>query len=439
MRAIISFYSKLATTRTRATLLALLVFLLPFERIPSFDVASVTVRLSQLVALALIFVSIGPIVNYYRALPRLPKLLLPTFLLSYLLSTLLATDAKRAVMVFAFTCFVALIASAIAATFSADQLPRLEKYLFAATAIVLAFGFYQYLGNVLGLSSAWTGLRDIYSKEVFGFPRIQSTGLEPLYYGSFLLVPYCILLAKKLGKTTKLSVGQSILLTLIIAQVLLTVSRGAIYGGVLATLALIAAFLLKQQTSGRRLLSLAASFAVAGVLALIMTWIPLQITTNTKQATKSTEKLIQQTGNFDSQDDRQRNRNFAVAAFKEHPLLGMGPGNFSQYAIQKYPPYAQAAPVIVNNEPLELLAEAGIMGFVLFVLFAAWTYFVAAAGYVKNVYRDAHLQYWAPALLAYLIALAIQYQTFSTLYVTHVWVIIGLVMAFGAQRALAKK
>lgn len=420
----------ITNSKIRSTLLALLLFLLPFERIPSFDVASLTIRASQLVALALIVTSFGLIVRYYRALPRLPKLLLPAFLSTYFLSVLLATDVKRAAMVFAFTCFVVLLASAVAVTFKAEQLPRLEKYLFVATAIVLGFGFYQYLGNVLGLSSSWTGLRDIYSKEVFGFPRIQSTALEPLYYGSFLLIPYCVLLAKKLHKAIKVPVAQTILFVLIVVQLFLTVSRGAIYGGIVATLMLTLAFLLKRQTTVRKLFAVGGLFILSGALALLLTWIPLQITTNSKQAATSTEKLIEQTGNLNSQDDRQRNRKLAIQAFKESPWLGIGPGNFNQYAIEQYPLYAKAAPVIVNNEPLELLAEAGIIGFVLFVLFIGWTYLIVATNYVRDKYVNSNLIYWVPALLVYLVALSIQYQTFSTLYVTHVWVVIGLLMAF---------
>jgi len=432
--AISNFYSKIATGKTRATLLALLIFLLPFERIPSLDVESLTIRASQLVAVMFILLSVGPIVSYYRSIPRLPKLLLPAFLFSYFLSVLVATDMKRAVTVFIFTCFVSLAASAIAATFKAGQLPRLEKYLFVATVIVLAFGFYQYLGNVLGLSSSWTGLRDIYSKEIFGFPRIQSTALEPLYYGSFLLIPYCILLAKKLNKTAKVPIIQTLLFTLITVQLLLTVSRGAIYGGAVATLLLIVATTVKKQATIRRVVQLVGLFALSGALALLLTWIPLQITTSSKQASRSTERLIEQTSNLSSQDDRQRNRVFALEAFKTHPLLGVGPGNFNQYAIKHYPPYEKTAPVIVNNEPLELLAEAGIIGFVFFILFAGWTYLRVTVDYIKNSGRSKDLGYWLPALLAYFVALAIQYQTFSTLYVMHVWVVIGMLMAFDNKK-----
>lgn len=428
-------YSKIATAKTRAALLAILVFLLPFERIPSVNIFSITIRASQLVASALIFVSIAPIARYYTSLPRVPKLLLPTFLFSYLLSALMATDLKRAAMVFVFTTFVALVASAIASTFKENQLPRMEKYLFIATAIVLGIGFYQYLGDIFGLPSSFTGLRAIYTKEVFGFPRIQSTALEPLYYGSFLLIPYCILLAKKLDKHTKLTKLQILLLVLVSTQIMLTVSRGAIYGGIIATIALVGGYVLRGQTSGRQLLSLIGLLSTTAILALLLTWVPAQVTKGATQAGKSTEKLIEQTGNFDSQDDRKRNRTLALQAFKENPLFGMGPGNFNQYAIEKYPAYTKVSPVIVNNEPLELLAEAGIVGFVLLGLFIVWTYLRVAQQYIKNVYSKGPIRYWVPAILVYLIALAVQYQTFSTLYIMHIWVVIGLLIAFGRSKS----
>lgn len=427
-------YNSVANAKVRATLTALLVFLLPFERIPSLDVFGVTLRISQFIALALVFVSIQPIIQFYKDRPRLPKLLLPAFFVSYGVSMLMAQDLKRAVTVFAFTVFVALVASAIAATLSVDNLERIEKYLLVATAIVIAFGYYQYLGDVFGLNPDYTGLRSIYTKEIFGFPRIQSTALEPLYYGSFLLIPYCLLLAKRLIQPKSVTVFQTILLVLIVSQILLTVSRGSIYSGIVATIVLSVYLLLSKKTKLKTFIKSFALLAVGIILGIIMTWVPTFFVNNPKDdgGTK-TEKLIDQASNFNSQDDRKRNRTIAIDAFKENPIFGVGPGGFSDYAVMKFPKYASAAPVIVNNEPLELLAEAGIIGFTLFIVFAAWTYFIVAARYVANKFKST-ASYWAPAILVYLIALAIQYQTFSTLYVMHVWVVIGLLMGLGLDR-----
>lgn len=434
-------YSKVSTTKVRSLLTALLVFSLPFERIPSIDVFSVTVRASQLIASALILVSVVPVIQFYKALPRLPRLLLPVFLLSYLMSALMATDLKRAVMILAFTIFVALVGSSIAATFTSNELPRLEKYLYISTTVVLVVGFYQYFGDVFGLSPALTGLRDIYTKEVFGFPRIQSTSLEPLYYGSFLLIPYCLLIAKRLvGKDSRW--WEELLLGTIACQLVLTVSRGAIYSAVVTFGLLVLGLLATKRASFRKAVTTLGIILIGVAVALVLTWgasRPVDSKTKKFTATEKTKKLVQQTSNFTSQNDRVRNRKLASQAFKENPVLGIGPGNFSQYAIAKYPKYKKAVPVIVNNEPLELLAEAGVVGFILFILFAGWTWLLVALGYIKNQFTDKNLVYWAPALTVYAVALAIQYQTFSTLYVMHVWVVIGLLMAFGAKTKLATK
>lgn len=436
-----NLYSKIATAKTRATLTAVLVFLLPFERIPSIDIFSLTVRASQLVGLALVLVSVKPIIAFYKTRPYLPKLLLPAFLFSYLLSALMASDFKRASMIFVFTVFVALVGSAVAATFSAKDLPRLERYLYISTGIVLAIGFYQYFGDVFGINPMFTGLRDIYTKEVFGFPRIQSTSLEPLYYGSFLLIPYCLLLAKLLiGK--KVRWWEITLLGALACQVVLTVSRGAIYSAVATLIVLAVGLLVMKRTTIVKVVKTSGIVIFGTIAAVALTWGASKLVDSQSKkfsANTKTQQLVEQATNLSSQNDRVRNRTYAVLAFKENPVLGIGPGNFNNYAIEKHPKYEQAAPVIVNNEPLELAAEAGLVGFILFILFTGWTYAIVAVRYIKNQLQGNQLAYWVPAILTYIIALAIQYQTFSTLYIMHVWVVIGLLMAFAAQKAKSLK
>lgn len=433
--SLFTLYSKAATPKTQAKLTALLVFLLPFERMPSFNMLSITVRASQLVAAALIVVSIGPIIAFYKSKPRLPKLLLPAFIFGYFLSAILATDLKRAGMIFVFTLFAALVGSAVAATFSAEELPRLEKYLYISTVIVLAVGFYQYFGDVFGLSPALTGLRDIYTKEVFGFPRIQSTALEPLYYGSFLLIPYCLLTSRRLAaKTAKW--WETVLLGTLACQIVLTVSRGAIYSAIITFGALAVGMLILKRTALASIIKALGVILLGALVALTLTWGASKLVdskTTKYSASTKTQKLVDQATNLNSQNDRVRNRKIAIMAFKEQAVFGIGPGNFSQYAIARYPKYSKAAPIIVNNEPLELAAEAGIIGLTLFGLFIGWTYILAAIRYTKNRFKGIQMAYWMPAILAYFLALVVQYQTFSTLYIMHVWVAIGLLMAFGYQ------
>jgi len=108
-------------------------------------------------------------------------------------------------------------------------------------------------------------------------------------------------------------------------------------------------------------------------------------------------------------------------------LLGVGPGNFGEFTRDSVPELFPNDLAIVNNEPLELLAETGAIGSLLFALFVLSSFWLA----VKKLARDGvRAQPWLLGLLLCLIGYAVQYQTFSTLYLTHVWVTIGLLLGY---------
>ncbi len=432
------FLLNITKPEIRLLIITLLVLTLPFERIPSLDLllgsSSVTLRLSQFFGLGLI----ASTVIYYFLKKEVPSprrsfdVLLILFLFSYLVSVVFARDQGRSILVYMFTAFVSLVAIAISFAQRRLDLDKIEKFLLLGTALALVFGLYQYLGDVLGLSTALTGLKSIYVKEVFGFPRIQSVGLEPLYFGNFLLIPYTVILAKQItGK--KLPVWQWAIFFFIVVELVLTVSRGAIYAGIIATVFLWIIFIFNKKAKAP-LVALSAFIILAGILtSLFLTWAPSQINkpkVDKYTGAKKTQKLIQQAGNFDSQDDRVRNRALAAKAFKTAPIFGIGPGNFSDFAIKAYPPYKTSAPVIVNNEPLELLAESGIVGTSLLLAFFGSLLIFAGRLFIKGqAIFEGPNGYWLGALCGYIVALAVQYQTFSTLYILHIWVAIGILMA----------
>ena len=69
------------------------------------------------------------------------------------------------------------------------------KGLFVSLAIVSIFGIYQFLGDlVLGLPTFLTGLRPQYTKAVFGYPRVQATAIEPLYFAGMLFWPMFLMI-----------------------------------------------------------------------------------------------------------------------------------------------------------------------------------------------------------------------------------------------------
>jgi O-antigen ligase len=128
----------------------------------------------------------------------------------------------------------------------------------------------------------------------------------------------------------------------------------------------------------------------------------------------------------------------AVKLFAEHPVIGVGVGNFGPRVAK----YAQVMPkdgwAIVNNESLELLAETGIFGFA--AIAGLMVLVVGRAGCVlwrarQTEVTNADIRFLAAVLgglLAALVGILVQYQTFSTLYILHVWFVVGMMEAVGS-------
>jgi O-antigen ligase len=208
----------------------------------------------------------------------------------------------------------------------------------------------------------------------------------------------------------------------------LTLSRGAMWGCLAGILGV--SVLLVRQTSWKRVGLLVGVLAL-GVLAAVGSIYAVTqekghggtqaVATYTKQSTT----LQASTGSADS--DRVTNRKLAVAAFRERPWLGFGLGNFGTYAKNARPDlYGKTSgEVTVNNEYYEVLAETGLLGLLTLV--------AAMAALLWRVWQTFQMRsmderIWMGALVAILGAFAVQYYAFSTLYIMHIWVAIGLLL-----------
>lgn len=432
-----TMWKKRLLTYTPA-LIGALIFLLPFERIPSFDLAlgttNITIRLSQLVGLALwviVIIALKPksiSLQLWKKQPPYIKLIL-LFIGTTMLSSLAASfSLKRALVVWLFTVFTIGVGLIVGKLFRTKDTPSYMQYLAAGTWVVIIFGFYQFFGDVLGLSNATTGLRDLYTYNVLGFTRVQSTALEPLYLANFLLIPLFIFLASYIYGASK----RPWLLLLGTTIFTLTVSRGAYIAALCGLVAMVGLLFWKRpNTQTRNYVQAALLVALGVVLAYTMTSLIVS-SKRDKNAPPPSEAVVKQATNLDAQDDRVRNRQLAFDAFKTRPVLGIGPGNFDNYARQSFPVYQSlAGNVIVNNEPLELLAETGIIGFALLV--ASMSLLLREIVLRLKAEKNLSLVALSVGLIAFLFALVVQFLTFSTLYIMHVWVAIGLLWGIAAQ------
>lgn len=405
--------------------MAAVLFALPFERIPSVDVPifgmNITLRLSLILCSALMLVAIPRIWRERAKLKDPAFYLLFGFMFTYFLSVLLSADLKRAVAVWVFTAFTCLTAVALAFVYRDAKKEWMNRAIYLSTWIVVLFGFYQYFGDLVGLSAQWTGLRELYVSSVLGFTRIQSTGLEPLYYANYLTIPLLYFSVKFLHGDEE----RPFLIALIATQLVLTVSRGALVAGAVGFIVLL--IIVARKIRYTQTLGLLGLVLVGIALALNISNFKLQQPSTSQNETKpNAELVVQQATNYVPQDDRVRNRELALSAFMEQPFLGIGPGNFSEYSKRNVELYRSwTGYIIANNEPAELLAEGGIVNFSLLLGFFVLLWVRILRMSWRNVGPD-HI--WPPVIASFFVTMAIQYQTFSTLYVIHLWALVGIAL-----------
>ncbi len=436
MKSLKTFFSSRTTDEL---LLAALVFLLPFERIPAIDIFGISIRPSFIVAIVLIIRALAGLAREkFKLLPRdLSVKLLAAFMLWITITIFAALNIPRAGMVVVFTLFTAVTAIAIRVLYKPQYLSTIVKALLWSSLLVGLFGLYQYFGNMAELPNWVTGMRSQYTWEIFGFPRIHSTALEPLYYCSYLLIPISYLVVHILTKRT-LGWKHATLFVLLSGSVVLTLSRGGIVAMAVLIISAIGLTTIQRRTGlkpiGKLLGLLALAIVAAFLIISTVSREPLNKTiTNGEEGAAGYTNQLKKTSLDGSGDDRAITRQAAISLIAEdgkRSIVGIGPGQFGPY-YQNNTTADGEGWRIVNNETLELLVEYGIIGFLLFasfmlaVLYKAWQSACNGSGLSSIV---------ATALICYTIALAVQYQTFSTLYIMHVWVVIGLLMALGASR-----
>lgn len=413
-------------------LVALLAALLPFERIGAFDVAGVNVRPSQLALLlvlaatALMALRGSEVRHRLSAIfARREMLALAVFLGVATLSLVRAENFGRSLVVLAFIAFTATQTLVLPLWLhdAADFLKVRALILWSAAAVAL-FGLWQFVGDMAGAPTWLTGLRPQYTKIILGFTRVQGPTAEPLYFADYLLLPLGLALAWLLAKGDKPASRKLwILLILLCLDLALTSSRGG-WAGALATVLTLAWCYRRHWTSIKRLAA-AGVIALGGItlaLGLVGSFATTRPGSVLGDFTTHVTNLTSGAGIVERLDTYA----LGLAAFRTSPWLGVGIGGYGPFAAT----YAWREPdvgwAIVNNEPIELLAEVGIVGLAAFLIFLA-TIFAAARRTEKETAPD--LEALKIGTLAALVGMLVQYQTFSTLYVMHFWFTIGLLMA----------
>ncbi|MBA3678910.1 O-antigen ligase family protein [Candidatus Saccharibacteria bacterium] len=442
--------------QVRITLLGLLLFLLPFELYPHVELHSVAVRMSQVVGVLLILFCVQLIWQKRADWIKLPWVLLAVFVLVSALSAVFAISKTKGLMVSSYYAFDFILAYAVAQTFAARDSELYKKIIYVSGIVVAVFCVYQFIGDTLGVSNNLTLLNVRYTKLVFGFARVSGFSLEPLYLANYLFIPLCLALVSYIFTNKR----NALVLSLVFMSVMwLTVARGAYVSlfAVLCGAGALTMYRRQWRTLIHILLIVIGSMTLAfGMIRLSGSFarqlpkneaVPTNLQTTIPQqgidANGNTERLLQHTTDFTGEtsvQDRKQSSQIALQLFKTKPLLGVGPGNFGRYVVKQYPAVFTDPNQIANNETFELLAEVGLVGFIVFASFIVWLVWQAVQYSVKRNSKPTNIWFFATSFM--LVAFAIQWQTFSTLYVTHIWVMAGLfigVITYAKHKPAIKK
>jgi len=398
-------------------ILLLIISLIPLEYLGSIEIGSVTIRLSQILTLFL-FISLA-----FNWLASGKKIGLNwsifswfvLFLAAGIFSLLFAENFTRGISVwlfivfsFAFGYFVSAIVN------SEEKLKKAVKVILFAAAVFALFGLYQFIGSYLG----WpTGLRSAYQIGVFAFPRIQSTFLEPLYFANFLIVPVSVLFLGYVAEG-RLNKTRVIILFLLILALLLTFSRGGYLGVGAAFIVGVVLLFVFRLTPKKRIFGkiFGACLGVLGIVVLLGSFSNINLETFVERAQDVTVTSAD-TGRLD-------NFQRAFTFFQASPIHGVGVGNYGVVAGGYSKEWGWG---IVNNEYLEVLAETGLVGFIPFAIFLL-AIFIRGFRVIR-IAKDNQARLLQVCLLAGLAGILVQYLTFSTLYIMHIWLFIGLTIA----------
>lgn len=404
----------------------LVAFSLPFERIGAFESSAGTIKPSQILAALTIICWLAGVVGKRQRIFRpnpltLPLLVFIAICVASLTQSRNVQYSAEVVALTAFTLFAGWIVPHIVTTRRA--LRAVVIVLLAAAAIVAAFGLFQFFGDLAGLPTSVTGLRELYTKEVFGFPRIQSTALEPLYFGNYLLIPIGLLFAYLLERRARIPLWALwLLLGLCSVNLVLTVSRGA-YLAAAAEVVLILLVMWRLVFTPRILIPL-----VLGVAAVA--WVAARSLSTGDALQLNTDTFLSHVQNVfygASYNERVATIEQARTAFWQSPIIGIGAGGFGPYAASSPLVKPKDGWKIVNNESMELLAETGMFGFLSIITALVLLAFRSVKAFLRV--RDPLFAATLVGLSAALLGVVVQYQTFSTLYIMHVWFLVGLLIA----------
>lgn len=408
--------------------LALVGFFLSFERIPSVEISGLSLKINYILIIALLFIFVT--VKAFEGRLKIPRdpitLLVAIFVLSLTPSLSQAVNFSRSLQVMLFTILMAVVYfTIILVAQNKKAMISALKGVLAGAAVSAIFGLYQFFGDMIGLPNSVTLLKEGYDKGTFGFARVQAGAQEPLYFANYIFIPLFVSLMLLVKDKSEEIVPKWFNVFLVIALMLnfiLAISRGAFLAAAVA----FAIFLIVQFKKIFRLNVIIPSIIIIATVLLASSLALMR--SEPRAMEEYIEHLtVQDRYTGESVVLRLSTANEALNMFRDNIFFGVGLGNFGPVLEGDPSLVPKTGWPIVNNEYLELLSETGIVGFTGFLILIIG---IITRGVISvSRSRDEFLKTVQIGLLLALVAVLVQYFTFSTIYIFHIWFLLGLIGA----------
>ncbi|HEX9900971.1 MAG TPA: O-antigen ligase family protein, partial [Candidatus Methylomirabilis sp.] len=266
-----------------------------------------------------------------------------------------------------------------------------------------------------------------------GIPRVRGPACEPLYFGSYLLAIAPVTAAAAWGSRGWSRLWRWITVGLAALALVLTFSRG-VYGAAVVVLLLLVWGLWRGRLPRPRL-----RVAGAGVVAMaVAVLVAASVFTGTEPwalprllADRVAQSFV---GHDMSNLTRLYSWSVAVDLARQAPWSGVGWGGYGFHFFELAGPEATGAHFgwpVPNNLPLQIMAETGIPGLLLWG-FALWP---AVRSLVR---RDPQVSAAEDAgrflLAALVVGMGVQAMTHSQLQLPHLWLVTGISSALASSR-----
>jgi O-antigen ligase len=271
------------------------------------------------------------------------------------------------------------------------------------------------------------GSEELFLKDGFvGLPRLRGTACEPLYLGNYLLLVIpCLFLPGGRKVPTALLVFSGL------GLLLWTWARGAYLAGLFA--AVVGVVLWRRAGFPFR----TWIWLRWGLVSLVLVGALVSLCFGLQSLLLPWQRLLQ---SFNTEDWSNLTRVYSMQAawrvFLSSPILGVGWGQFAFHFPEAADPLglqSQFAWPVVNNFPLKILCETGLVGFLVFLVWVAtlasrvWDAVAAHSVRGSRLGPEGRLKVVVSATAV--AGVWSQLLTFSQYNLPHIWFALGLLVA----------